>query len=139
MSSRQSGEAVELGPYYELGASGCWSHAIWSGPWPVLAAYDAVVEGDNEKATRVISEMTAGRAPGGDGSGDEGGRAGHALHEYSDYIQHGPPRPPFSYILDDAEAGSKNEARARKSAERWAALCEKYRPEVEAKRAALVR
>ena len=124
-----------LYPYYQLGASGCWSHAIWSGPWPVLAAYDAVVNGDNEKATRIIAEMTGGRAPGGDGGDDEGGRAGHALHEYSDYIQHGPPRPPFSWITEDAEAGPKNEERARKAAARWAALCEKYRPEVEAKRA----
>lgn len=120
----------QLYPYYMMGASGCWSHAIWSGPWPVLAAYNAVVEGDNEKAARILADMSGGRT--GDG---EGGRAGHESYEYGGYINMGAPRPPFSWICEDPEEGAKNEAKARKQAAHWQELCEKYRPEVEARRA----
>jgi dihydrodipicolinate synthase/N-acetylneuraminate lyase len=117
----------QLYPYYEMGASGCWSHAIWSGPWPVLAIYYAVVDGDVEKAKRVIADITAGRA--GRGEDGEGGRAGHENHEYAGYVSFGPPRPPFSFNMADTEE------KARKGAANWLKLCEKYRPEVEARRA----
>ena len=126
---------TQLYPYYMMGAVGCWSHAIWSGPWPVLAAYNAVAEGDNLKAAAILADMSAGRTGGGDG---DGGRAGHESHEYAGYIEMGSPRPPFSWITEDPEDGPKNEAKARKQAEHWLTLCEKYRPEVEAKRAVRV-
>ena len=124
----------QLYPYYMMGASGCWSHAIWSGPWPVLAVYNAVVDGDNEKAARILKEMSGGRG-GGDG---EGGRAGHESYEYGGYINMGAPRPPFSWICEDPEDGSKNEEKARRQAAHWLELCEKYRPEVEARQAVKV-
>jgi 4-(2-carboxyphenyl)-2-oxobut-3-enoate aldolase len=121
---------VQLYPYYEMGASGCWSHAIWSGPWPVLAIYYAVVDGDVERAKRIIADVSGGRAGRGGGGEDEGGRAGHERHEYAGYVDFGPPRPPFSFNMTDTED------KARKGAARWVELCEKYRPEVEARRAA---
>jgi dihydrodipicolinate synthase/N-acetylneuraminate lyase len=117
----------QLYPYYEMGAAGCWSHAIWSGPWPVLAVYDAVVDGDVNRAKRIIAEVSGGRA--GRGEEGEGGRAGHERHEYAGYVAFGPPRPPFSFNMADTEE------KARKGAAGWLELCEKYRPEVEARRA----
>jgi len=120
---------VQLYPYYEMGASGCWSHAIWSGPWPVLAIYDAVVDGDVNKAKRIIADVSGGRAGRGGAEGDEVGRAGHERHEYAGYIDFGPPRPPFSFNMADTEE------KARKGAVRWLELCAKYQPEVEARRA----
>jgi len=59
----------------------------------------------------------------------EGGRAGHERHEYAGYVDFGPPRSPFSFNMVDTEE------KARKGATRWLGLCEKYRPEVEARRA----
>ena len=90
-----------------------------------------MADGDNRKAAAILADMSAGRG-GGDG---DGGRAGHESYEYAGYINMGAPRPPFSWVCEDPEEGPKNEAKARKQAERWLALCEKYRPEVEAKRA----
>ena len=120
---------AQLYPFYEMGASGCWSIDAWMGPWPVLKIYQAVVDGDNATARRVIDEVTGGTggARGGD-DGDGGGAANP--HEFAGYIRPGPPRPPAKY-------GPKADVeRAKKRAERWVALSEEYTPEVEAWRAA---
>ena len=37
---------AQLYPYYEMGASGCWSIDAWMGPWPVIRLYEACVDGD---------------------------------------------------------------------------------------------
>ena len=117
---------TQIYPYYEMGASGCWSHAIWSGPWPILRLIQAAEEGDVETQVSIIRDLSSGRAPSADG---EAVRSGHESYEYADYIVMGSPRPPFSFNMDETEE------KARKGAARWATLCEKYRPQVEARRA----
>ena len=124
--------ATQLYPYYEMGASGCWSFDIFMGPWPVLRGYQAVVDGDTETAKRIMKEIS-----GRDGSGLSGGRdpllqeggSGRTPQELAGYIKPGPARPPHF----EAHVGDE---RAQAWADRWLKLCEKYRPEVEAWRAA---
>jgi hypothetical protein len=110
-----------------MGASGCWSIDAWMGPWPVIRLYEACVDGDVTAAKRVISEFGGGMRP---AAGDEGGNGGGDPQEFAGYIKPGPARAPGSL----GEHGSDERARAR--AAKWVALCEKYRPEVEAWRAA---
>ena len=117
---------TQLYPYYSMGAQGCWSHAIWGGIWPVMALMMAIEEGDNEKAKEIILDMTSG---GGGGDEDARARRGHASYEYSSYVHFGPPRAPHAFGMEGSEE------KARKTAARWDKLCEKYRPEVEARRA----
>ena len=50
-----------------------------------------VYRDDESKAREVIRDISP---PGG----GERGRRGHSLHEYSGYVNFGPPRPPFSNI-----------------------------------------
>ena len=122
----------QLYPYYENGAAGCWSFDIWMGPWPVLRAYQAVVDGDNETAKRVIKEMSSVRGGGGGGRDpvlmQEGG-SGRTPQEIAGYIKPGPARPPHF----EPHVGDK---RAPQAVARWLELCERYRPEVEAWRGA---
>ena len=112
---------TQLYPYYELGASGCWSYQIWQGPWPVIALRDAAFAGDNEKLRAINDDLRRGPT----------GRP----TVYSDYVSLGPPRPPFSWIEASPEEAAKAAEKARKAAADWAALSQKYRPEVEARRA----
>ena len=121
---------VMLYPYFDMGASGCWSHAIWSGPWPVLALWNAAAAGDREKQMSILADLQGGG--GGGDAGEGGGRSGHLHHEFSGYIDIGPPRPPFSWVLEKEEDEAKNIERGKRQSDRWLALCEKYRPEVEA-------
>ena len=120
---------TQLYPYYDMGARGCWSIDAWMGPWPVLKIYQACVDGDYATARRVIREI-AGDGAGVRGDGEGGEAGGGNSQEFAGYIQPGPQRPPFSL----GEQGSGE--RAQKKAAQWVALCEKYRPEVEAWRAA---
>ena len=115
----------QLYPYLDMGASGCWSHAIWGGPWPVLAAYQAAADGDVEKTKQILLDIANSRPP---SEPDGPVRAGHESYEYNDYIKMGPPRAPFSWNMDDTEA------RAREGARLWELLNAKYRPGVEARR-----
>jgi 4-(2-carboxyphenyl)-2-oxobut-3-enoate aldolase len=117
---------AQLYPYYEMGASGCWSIDAWMGPWPVIRIYQACVDGDIETAKRILGELGGGARP---AAGEESGNGGGNPQEFAGYIKPGPARPPFSL----GERGSDERARAR--AAKWVALCEKYRPEVEAWRA----
>ena len=119
----------QLYPYYEMGASGCWAFDLFMGPWPVLRAYEAAVDGDKETLRHVIREMTGGRAGGaGDRTMAEGG-SGHTPQQLAGYIKRGPARPPhFEAHVDD-------EGAAAKVAE-WKKLCDKYKPEVVAWRRA---
>lgn len=119
---------AQLYPYYEMGASGCWSIDAWMGPWPVIRVYQACVDGDVETAKRILGELGGGARPAA-GEGESGNGGGNP-QEFAGYIKPGPARPPASL----GEHGSDERARAR--AAKWVALCEKYRPEVEAWRAA---
>lgn len=117
-------------PYYEMGAAGCWSITAWQGPWPVIRLYQACVDGDTETAKRIQAEI------GGDGGGGEYRPAtlpdvqGGNVQEFTGYIKPGPYRAPHSLGPQGPDE------RARKAAARWLELCEKYKPEVEAWRAA---
>ena len=123
--------ANQLYPYYEMGASGCWSHEVNMGPWPVLRAYQAVVDGDTETAKRLMLEISGGasarRGGGQDGIGEGG--SGILPQQFAKYIDRGPGRPPYFVKAPGADE------RAQKRAAQWVALCKKYRPEVEAWRA----
>jgi hydratase-aldolase len=121
---------AQLYPYYEMGASGCWSIDAWMGPWPVLKIYQAVVDGDNATARRVIDEVTGGGGGARPAGGDDEGGGGPNPQEFAGYIKPGPARPPGTY------GPQGDPERAKKRAEQWVALCEKYKPEVEAWRAA---
>ncbi len=118
----------QLYPYYEMGASGCWSIDAWMGPWPVLRIYEACVDGDTDTAKRVIGELGGGARPAA-GSEDGGDGGGGNPQEFAGYVKPGAPRPPASYSQGSDE-------RAKNRAARWVELCDKYRPEVEAWRAA---
>ena len=130
---------TQLYPYYEMGASGCWSIDAWMGPWPILRLYQAVSEGDVETAKRITNELTPGstgrraeRAP-ADG---EGGGGGINIQALAGYVKPGASRPPsFTSPDGPSEAAVK---RTHQRAQRWLDLCEKYRAEVEARRAARV-
>jgi hypothetical protein len=97
------------------------------GPWPVIRVYEACVDGDVETAKRILRELGGGARP-APAEGEGGGGANP--QEFAGYIKPGPARPPAAL----GERGSDERARAR--AARWVALCEKYKPEVEAWRAA---
>lgn len=121
---------MQIYPYLEMGAAGIWNHDLWSGPWPVLAAWNAAKAGDVAKTRAVMKDMMGGGGAGRDG--DAGRYGSHTVHEFAGYINIGPVRPPFAWGLRDPEADAKAVERAKQGAERWLALCEKYRPEVEA-------
>src|SRR5207248_11022720 len=69
---------TQMYPYYEMGASGCWSHHIWAGIWPVLRLVQAFEECEVETAKKV----TADRGPGLGGGGEEDERSlsGHLVY-----------------------------------------------------------
>jgi hypothetical protein len=112
-----------------MGASGCWSFETWMGPWPILRIYQACVDGDAATARRVTSEVMSGgsRRP-ADGTAEGGD--GVNPQAFAGYIDPGAPRAPFTF-------GPQRDAEAvRKRADHWVSLCEKYKPDVEAWRAA---
>jgi trans-o-hydroxybenzylidenepyruvate hydratase-aldolase len=115
---------AQLYPYYRLGAAGCWSTEVWMGPWPVLYLLDLVKRGEDEKAAEVIADLA------GDGSGGRPvpGAGNKRPADFADYCKVGPTRVPF---LNFPEAQLE---KARKRAEHWKKLNEKYRPLVEAQR-----
>jgi trans-o-hydroxybenzylidenepyruvate hydratase-aldolase len=114
----------QLYPYYRLGAAGCWSTEVWMGPWPVLYLLEMVKQGEDEKAAEVIADLA------GDGSGGRPvpGAGNKRPADFADYCKVGPTRVPF---LNFPEAQLE---KARKRAEHWKRLNEKYRPLVEAQR-----
>jgi 4-(2-carboxyphenyl)-2-oxobut-3-enoate aldolase len=125
----------QMYPYVTMGAAGCWSITAWQGPQVVIRLYQACVEGDVETAKRIMRELR------GDGGGDDRTAAmlpevqGGDVQAYAGYVKPGAQRAPFSLGAQDP-----THEKAKKAAEKWVALCEKYRPEVEArlKRPALV-
>ena len=113
-------------PYIQMGAAGMWNHDLWSGPWPVLANWNAAKSGDVPKTRQVMKDL---QAAGGGGEGRYGQITSHA---YSGYINIGEVRPPFAWGMREPEARAKAEEAAKKASAKWLALCDKYRPEVEA-------
>jgi 4-(2-carboxyphenyl)-2-oxobut-3-enoate aldolase len=117
---------AQMVPYYRMGASGCWSIDAWMGPWPVLHLRNLVRAGEDEDALRVIGEIMSiagGERPGG----NEGATAKLPI-EYAGYVKPGPARTPVVQFSESAIE------RAKKKAEGWRKLCDKYHPLVENQR-----
>lgn len=117
---------AQMVPYYGMGANGCWSIDAWMGPWPVLHLRDLVRGGKDQEALQVIAEIMS--AAGGERPGGNEGATAKLPIEYAGYVKPGPARTP---IVKFSEAAME---RARKKAESWKKLCDKYRPLVEAER-----
>lgn len=117
-------------PHAWVGAAGCWSIDAFLGPWPVLHLRNVVDEGRAEEAIEVIADLLGERGGGRPDASE--GSAGFLSHEFAGYVNPGPTRTP---ILQPSEAVVE---RARKKAEYWKKLCEKYRPLVEAQAAVRV-
>jgi trans-o-hydroxybenzylidenepyruvate hydratase-aldolase len=114
---------LQLYPYLELGAVGCWSTEVWMGPWPVLYLLEVVRRGDKAKAMEVIADLASesqGRPKPGEGT--------KRPAEFANYCKVGPTRVPFLHFPE------VQLERAKKRAEHWMKLNEKYRPLVEAER-----
>jgi dihydrodipicolinate synthase/N-acetylneuraminate lyase len=124
----------QMYPYVMMGAAGCWSIDAWQGPWPIIRIYQACVEGDVETAKRIYRELRGG-APGGEPR--EAAMLpdvqGANVQELIGYVKPGPYRAPHALGPQDPTS-----ERAKKAAERWIALSEKYRPVVDARGAARV-
>ncbi len=124
----------QLYPFYEMGAQGCWSIDVGQGPWPILRLYDAVKDGDVEAARRITDELTVGSTGRRADQREDGGGSGVNPQELAGYVKPGASRlPAFPPPEGTAEAGLQ---RTQARVDRWLALCEKYRPEVEARRLA---
>ena len=118
---------LQIIPYKSLGASGFWSIDSWMGPWPFFALRDAVARGDEAAAKAIMIDI----APPGTVKTDLSWRetASKIAIRYAGYVDPGPLRPPFLEIPPEVDAAQK------KKAERWQALCAKYRPLYETKAA----
>jgi 4-(2-carboxyphenyl)-2-oxobut-3-enoate aldolase len=117
---------AQMFPYYRMGSSGCWSIDSWMGPWPVLHLRNLVRAGKDEEALQVIAEIMS--AAGGERPGGNEGSTAKLSIEFAGYVNPGPARTPIVKFSDTAIE------RAKKKAEGWKKLCDKYRPLVEAER-----
>lgn len=109
---------LQMRAYGPLGAAGMWSINAWMGPWPLFALRDAMKRGDIETATKITLEMST-MLDGADMTWREAGLKIGA--RYAGYVDPGPTRPPFAEVPPEIDAAQK------KKAERWNALCDRYR------------
>src|SRR6266581_1136151 len=118
---------AQLFPYYKMGATGCWSIDAWMGPWPVLYLRNLCREGRDAEALQVVADLVSS----GGGARPDAGEAGASKLpiEFAGYCNPGPTRTPITAFSPAATE------RARKKAEHWKSLCEKYRPLVEGRAA----
>jgi 4-(2-carboxyphenyl)-2-oxobut-3-enoate aldolase len=113
---------MQFHPYHQLGAAGFWSIDAWMGPQVMLAFHEAVVGGDYARAKEILFEISpilterkmnlSWRET-----------ASKLAVKYAGYVDPGPLRPPFVEIPAEVDKGQK--ARG----EKWAKLCQKYRPQ----------
>lgn len=116
---------AQMFPFYKLGSAGCWSIDAWMGPWPVLHLRNLVRAGKDEEALNVVAEIL--NSGGGERPAVGEGSAARLAIEFAGYVDPGPARTPMGGLSDAAVE------RARKKAENWKKLCDKYRPLVEEK------
>ena len=116
----------QMFPYYRMGAAGCWSIDAWMGPWPVLYLRNLLRAGKDQESLQVIAEIMA--AAGGERPGGNEGATAKLPIEFAGYVNPGPARTPIMKFSDTTIE------RAKKKAEGWKKLCDKYRPLVEAER-----
>jgi 4-(2-carboxyphenyl)-2-oxobut-3-enoate aldolase len=117
---------AQMFPYHKMGAAGCWSIDAWMGPWPVLHLRNLVRAGNDQEALQVVSEIMG--AAGGERPGGNEGPTAKLPIEFAAYVKPGPARTPIVKFSETAIE------RAKKKAEGWKRLCDKYRPLVEAER-----
>ena len=117
---------AQMFPYYRMGAAGCWSIDAWMGPWPVLHLRNLVRAGRDEEARQVTVEIMS--AAGGERPGGNEGATAKLPIEFAGYVKPGPARTPIVKFSETAIE------RAKKKAEGWKKLCDKYRPLVEAEK-----
>lgn len=115
---------AQMFPYYRMGSSGCWSIDAWMGPWPVLYLRNLVRAGKDHEALQIITEIMS--AAGGERPGGNEGATAKLPIEFAGYVKPGPARTPIVKFSESAIE------RAKKKAEGWKKLCDKYRPLVEA-------
>ena len=115
---------AQLYPFCKLGAAGCWSIDSWMGPWPVLHLRNLSREGKDGEAMAVVADILS--AAGGDRPGAGDMAAAKLPIEFAGYVNPGPARTPIVKFSDTLVE------RAKKKAENWRKLCDKYRPLVEA-------
>jgi 4-(2-carboxyphenyl)-2-oxobut-3-enoate aldolase len=115
---------AQMFPYYRMGSSGCWSIDAWMGPWPVLYLRNLVRAGKDHEALQIITEIMS--VAGGERPGSNEGAIAKLPIEFSGYVKPGPARTPIVKFSESAIE------RAKKKAEGWKKLCDKYRPLVEA-------
>jgi hypothetical protein len=92
----------------------------------VLYLRNLVRAGKDQEALQVIAEIMS--AAGGERPGGNEGATAKLPIEYAGYVKPGPARTP---IINFPEAVIE---RAKKKAEGWKKLCDKYRPLVEAEK-----
>jgi len=117
---------AQMFPYHKMGAAGCWSIDAWMGPWPVLHLRNLVRAGNDQEALQDVSEIMG--AAGGERPGGNEGPTAKLPIEFAGYVKPGPARTPIVKFSETAIE------RAKKKAEGWKRLCDKYRPLVEAER-----
>ena len=105
--------------FAELGAAGFWSIDAWMGPWPQLALRDAVRAGDRHATKAITLDIVPPNQPPASLSWRE--TAAKIAIRMAGYVDPGPLRPPFVEI--PAEVTQRMQQRA----ERWNAICAKYR------------
>jgi len=115
---------AQLYPYCKMGAAGCWSIDSWMGPWPVLHLRNLCREGKDQEAMQVVADILG--AGGGERPGASEMAASKLPIEFAGYCNPGPSRTPISQFSQTTIE------RAKKKAESWKKLCDKYRPLVEA-------
>jgi dihydrodipicolinate synthase/N-acetylneuraminate lyase len=115
---------AQMFPYYRMGSSGCWSIDAWMGPWPVLYLRNLVRAGKDHEALQIITEIMS--AAGGERPGGNEGATAKLPIEFAGYVKPGPARTPIVKFSESAIE------RAKKKAEGWKKLCDKYRPLVKA-------
>ncbi len=105
--------------FAEFGAAGFWSIDAWMGPWPQLALRDAVRAGDRDAAKAITLDIVPPNQPPASLLWRE--TAAKIAIRMAGYVDPGPLRPPFVEI--PAEVTQRMQQRA----ERWNAICAKYR------------
>jgi dihydrodipicolinate synthase/N-acetylneuraminate lyase len=114
---------LQYAMFAPMGARGFWSIDAWMGPHPQLALRDAVQRKDMVKAAEITLEMappTNAKPP--NPSWRE--TAAKIAIRYAGYVDPGPLRPPFVDVPPEVDAAQKAKA------EKWKALCAKYRDPV---------
>lgn len=110
----------------------CWATAASMGPWPAKAMIDAILAGDAAAVSRIASDLRWANEPIAPILADQTLFASYNIQieklriDTAGYCRAGPIRPPYGDVPEEISAA------AEACGQRWAALCERYKPPVEA-------